>query len=67
MLQAILVAALQYAVPSILAFVEAYQKANAGAMPTPAQVLQVPEVQILAQGAAWLDANRPVAVPAPKV
>jgi hypothetical protein len=64
MLQAILVAALQYGLPAILAFVAAHQKANNGAMPTPAQVIaSTPELQILGQGAAWLDAN-PTTTPA---
>lgn len=58
MLQAIMVAAVQYAVPAILAFIAAHQKANGGAMPSAAEVIaNTPELTILAQGSAWLDAN----------
>lgn len=58
MYASLLQAAIQYALPAILAFVEAHQKANNGAMPTPSQVLaSTSELQILSQGAAWLDAN----------
>lgn len=56
----IIVAFLQYALPAILTAVETHQKANGGAMPTPAQVIASPEVSTLAmekaildQGAAW--------------
>lgn len=64
MLQAIIVAALQYAVPSIINAVVAHQKANGGATPTPAQVIaSTPELAILAQGEAWLATQRPAGVP----
>lgn len=63
---AILIAFLQYALPAILTAVETHQKANGGAMPTPAQVLASPEVATLAmekaildQGAAWQAGQKP--------
>jgi hypothetical protein len=62
MLEAIILAALQYALPSIITAVAAHQKAT-GTVPTPAQVTAaVPELAILAQGAAWRAAN-PLALP----
>lgn len=60
MLQAILVAAIQYALPAIITAVVAHQKANGGATPTPAQVLEQLPPDVLtelaaidAQGQQW--------------
>ena len=58
-MQALLVAALQYALPAIINAVVAHQKANNGATPTPGQVLAAtPELAILAQGQAWTAAHQ---------
>ena len=59
MLEQLIVAALQYALPAIINAVVAHQQANAGATPTPTQVIAMtPELAILAQGQAYLSAQQ---------
>jgi hypothetical protein len=56
----IVLALIQFTLPEILAMVASHQAANKGAMPTPQQVVEgTPSLQILQQGQAWLDANKP--------
>lgn len=55
MLEAIIIAALQYALPAIMGTIAAHQAANGGAMPTTEHVIaNTAELAILAQGKAWL-------------
>lgn len=57
-MQAILLAVLQYVLPGVLSIVAQHQAAHNGVMPTPAQVLNHPDLQNLSsQSAAWLSSN----------
>jgi hypothetical protein len=54
---------LQNTLPEILAFITAHQAAHPGTLPTPQAIIAgSPSLQIVQQGAEWLDQHHPIVV-----